>query len=275
MNAWPTLAARPSVGSGHARRADRQAGSAAKLRDRDARDTLGLAGKEEAAAKHAALLAELAELQERLYAESKRSILLVLQGLDASGKDGTIKHVFTGLNPQGCRVSSFKAPTPVELAHDFLWRVHAQCPERGMIGIFNRSHYEDIVTVRVLGLVPPAVWKARPQRVNEFEELLAGDGTTVLKCFLHVSQEEQAARLAERVSDPTKEWKSNPKDLETNKRFDEFTAAYDDALAATSTKSAPWYVIPADRNWVRNFAVTTVLIHALRKLDPQFPVLSR
>ena len=249
-------------------------GSAAKLRDRDARDTLGLAGKEEAAAKHAALLAELAELQERLYAESKRSILLVLQGLDASGKDGTIKHVFTGLNPQGCRVSSFKAPTPVELAHDFLWRVHAQCPERGMIGIFNRSHYEDIVTVRVLGLVPPAVWKARPQRVNEFEELLAGDGTTVLKCFLHVSQEEQAARLAERVSDPTKEWKSNPKDLETNKRFDEFTAAYDDALAATSTKSAPWYVIPADRNWVRNFAVTTVLIHALRKLDPQFPVIS-
>ena len=235
----------------------------------------GSAGKEEAAAKHAALLAELAELQERLYAESKRSILLVLQGLDASGKDGTIKHVFTGLNPQGCRVSSFKAPTPVELAHDFLWRVHAQCPERGMIGIFNRSHYEDIVTVRVLGLVPPAVWKARAQRVNEFEELLAGDGTTVLKCFLHVSQEEQAARLAERVSDPTKEWKSNPKDLETNKRFDDFTAAYEDALAATSTKSAPWYVIPADRNWVRNFAVTTVLIHALRKLDPQFPVLSR
>jgi PPK2 family polyphosphate:nucleotide phosphotransferase len=249
-------------------------GSAPHLADRDPRDTLGLAGKEEAAEQHAALLAELAELQERLYAESTRSILLVLQGLDASGKDGTIKHVFTGLNPQGCRVSSFKAPTPVELAHDFLWRIHAQCPERGMIGIFNRSHYEDIVTVRVLGLVPPAVWKARPQRVNEFEELLAGDGTTVLKCFLHVSQAEQAERLAERVSDPAKEWKSNPKDLETNKRFDEFTAAYDDALAATSTKPAPWYVIPADRNWVRNFAVTTVLIHALRKLDPQFPVLA-
>src|SRR6476619_210280 len=178
-------------------------GAAANLGDRDPRDTLGLAGKEEAAEQHTAMLAELAELQERLYAEIKRNILLVLQGLDASGKDGTIKHVFTGLNPQGCRVSSFKAPTPVEIAQDFLWRVPAPCPERGLIGIFNRSHYEDIVTVRVLGLVPPAVWKARPQRVNEFEEFLAGAGTTVLKCFLHVSQEEQAARLAERVSDPT------------------------------------------------------------------------
>ena len=158
-------------------------GSAAKLGDRDPRDTLGLAGKEEAAAKHAALLAELAELQERLYAEGKRSILLVLQGLDASGKDGTIKHVFTGLNPQGCRVSSFKAPTPVELAHDFLWRVHAQCPERGMIGIFNRSHYEDIVTVRVLGLVPPAVWKARAaagERVRRAARRRRDDGAQVL-----------------------------------------------------------------------------------------------
>src|SRR6476620_6666824 len=250
-------------------------GSSADLRDRDPRDMLGLPGKDEGKVRLAALTDELSSFQARLYAEGKQSVLLVLQGLDASGKDGTIRHVFTGVNPQGCHVTSFKAPTPSELAHDFLWRVHAECPERGMIGVFNRSHYEDIVTVRVLGLVPAAVWKARPQRVNEFEELLAGDGTTVLKCFLHVSQEEQAARLAESVSDPTKEWKSNPKDLETNKRFDEFTAAYDDALAATSTKSAPWYVIPADRNWVRNFAVTTVLIHALRKLDPQFPVLSR
>ena len=189
MNAWPPRAARSLVGSVDARRSSSSSPAPRRtLADRDPRDTLGLAGKQEAAEQHTALLAELAELQERLYAESKRSILLVLQGLDASGKDGTIKHVFTGLNPQGCRVSSFKAPTPVELAHDFLWRIHAQCPERGMIGIFNRSHYEDIVTVRVLGLVPPAVWKARPQRVNEFEELLAGDGTTVLKCFLHVSQ---------------------------------------------------------------------------------------
>ena len=275
MNAWPTLAARPSVGSGHARRADRQAGAAAKLRDRDARDTLGLAGKDEAAAKHATLLAELGELQERLYAESKRSILLVLQGLDASGKDGTIKHVFTGLNPQGCRVSSFKAPTPVELAHDFLWRVHAQCPERGMIGIFNRSHYEDIVTVRVLGLVPPAVWKARAaagQRVRTAARRRRDDRAQVLPARLARRSRPSASRSACRSD---KEWKLNPKDLETNKRWDEYTAAYEDALAATSTKSAPWYVIPADRNWVRNFAVTTVLIHALRELEPRFPVLSR
>ena len=174
-------------------------GSAAKLDERDPRDTLGLPGKEEAAEEREALTAELAALQERLYAEGKRSVLLVLQGLDASGKDGTIKHVFAGVNPQGCRVSSFKAPTPVELAHDFLWRVHAQCPERGMIGIFNRSHYEDIVTVRVLGLVPAEVWRPRTKRVVEFERLLADEGTTVLKCFLHVSREEERERFAERL----------------------------------------------------------------------------
>src|SRR4051812_5754853 len=176
-------------------------GKAAKLAERDPRDKLGLPGKEEAAEQLAALGAELGTLQERLYAEGKRSVLLVLQGLDASGKDGTIKHVFTGVNPQGCRVAPFKAPTPVELAHDFLWRVHAQCPERGMIGIFNRSYYEDIVTVRALGLGPAEVWGPRAQRVVEFEQLLGEEGTTVVKCFLHVSQEEQRERLAERLSD--------------------------------------------------------------------------
>jgi PPK2 family polyphosphate:nucleotide phosphotransferase len=250
-------------------------GSAAKLGDRDPSDKLGLAGKQEAGEQRAALMGELAELQQRLYAEGKRSILLVLQGLDASGKDGTIKHVFTGLNPQGCRVSSFKVPTPVELAHDFLWRVHAQCPERGMIGIFNRSHYEDIVAVRVLGLVPSAVWRPRGRRIVEFEHLLAQEGTTVLKCFLHVSQAEQAERLAERLSDPTKEWKHNPDDLEANRRFAVYMEAYEDALSSTSTDASPWYVIPADRNWVRNLAVTNVLVEALRRLDPQYPVLER
>jgi PPK2 family polyphosphate:nucleotide phosphotransferase len=246
-------------------------GSAAKLDKRDPRDTLGLLGKEEAAEEREALAAELAVLQERLYAEGKRSVLLVLQGLDASGKDGTIKHVFAGVNPQGCRVSSFKAPTPVELAHDFLWRVHAQCPERGMIGIFNRSHYEDIVTVRVLGLVPAEVWRPRAKQVVEFERMLADEGTTVLKCFLHVSQDEQRQRFAERLSNPTKAWKYNPQDEETSKRFDDYMAAYEEALASTSTESAPWYVIPADRNWVRNLAVSTVLVKALRRLDPQYP----
>ena len=194
-------------------------GSAAGLDLRDTRATLGLPGKEETKAELQQLLGELSTLQERLYAEGTRSVLLVLQGLDASGKDGTIRHVFTGVNPQGCRVTSFKAPTPHELAHDFLWRVHAECPARGMIGIFNRSHYEDVVTVGVLGLAPEEVWRRRPQRIVEFERLLVEEGTTVLKCFLHVSPEEQRERFAERLSDPTKGWKHNPKDEETARRF--------------------------------------------------------
>ncbi len=246
-------------------------GSAADLARRDPRDTLDIAGKESAAEQLAALLDELSTLQERLYAEGKRSILLVLQGLDASGKDGTIRHVFRGVNPQGCSVTSFKVPTPVELAHDFLWRVHAHCPTRGMIGIFNRSHYEDIVTVRVLGLAPEPVWQRRPRQIVEFERTLVEEGTTVVKCFLNVSAEEQRQRFADRLSDPTKRWKHNPKDEETNRRFDDFIAAYEEALTATSTDWAPWHVIPADRNWLRNFAVATVLVETLRNLDPQFP----
>ncbi len=248
-----------------------QPGSAAGLERRDPRDTLDLRGKEDAGAVLDELLEELSSLQERLYAEGRRSVLLILQGLDASGKDGTIRRVFTGVNPQGCQVTSYKAPSPVELAHDFLWRVHAHCPARGMIGIFNRSHYEDVVTVGVLGLAPEEVWRRRPQRIVEFERLLTEEGTTVLKCFLHVSAEEQRERFAERLSDPTKRWKHNPKDEETSRRFGEFTAAYDEALTATSTEWAPWHVIPADRNWVRNHAVATVLVEALRRLDPQFP----
>jgi PPK2 family polyphosphate:nucleotide phosphotransferase len=246
-------------------------GSAAGLERRDPRDTVGLPEKKHAAEELEALLEELGSLQERLYAEGKRSVLVVLQGIDASGKDGTIRHVFTGVNPQGCRVTSFKAPTPIELAHDFLWRVHAECPARGMIGIFNRSHYEDVVTVRVLELAPEEVWSRRPQRIVEFERLLTDEGTTVLKCFLHVSAEEQQERFAERESDPTKRWKFNPKDEETARRFPEYTAAYEQALTETSTEHAPWYVIPADRNWVRNHAVATVLVEALRRLDPKYP----
>ena len=246
-------------------------GSAARLEQRDPRDTLDLPKKEDAAEELDALLEELELLQERLYAEGTRSVLVVLQGLDASGKDGTIRHVFTGVNPQGCRVTSFKAPTPVELQHDFLWRVHAECPARGMIGIFNRSHYEDVVTVGVLGLAPEEVWRRRPGRIVEFERLLVEEGTTVVKCFLHISPEEQQERFAERLADPTKRWKYNPKDEETARRFGEFRAAYEQALTETSTEHAPWYVIPGDRNWVRNHAVATVLVEALRRLDPQYP----
>ena len=247
-------------------------GSAVDLKRRDPRDTLGLPGKDEAKEQLATLLEELSSLQERLYAEGRRSVLLILQGLDASGKDGTIRHVFTGVNPQGCRVTSFKAPTPLELAHDFLWRIHAECPARGMIGIFNRSQYEDVVTVRVLGLASDEVWRRRrPKQIVEFERYLLEEGTTVLKCFLHVSAEEQRERFAERLSNPTKRWKYNPDDEETNRRYSDFTTAYEEALTATSTEWAPWYVIPADRNWVRNLAVATVLVEALRRLDPQFP----
>ena len=246
-------------------------GSAAGLEQRDPRDTLDLSKKQDAAEELDALLEELELLQERLYAEGTRSVLVVLQGLDASGKDGTIRHVFTGVNPQGCRVTSFKAPTPVELQHDFLWRVHAECPARGMIGIFNRSHYEDVVTVGVLGLAPEEVWRRRPGRIVEFERLLVEEGTTVVKCFLHISPEEQQERFAERLADPTKRWKYNPKDEETARRFGEFKAAYEQALTETSTEHAPWYVIPGDRNWVRNHAVATVLVEALRRLDPQYP----
>jgi PPK2 family polyphosphate:nucleotide phosphotransferase len=249
-------------------------GSAADLEQRDPRDELGLPGKKDSKAALEVLLEELSSLQERLYAEGTRSILVVLQGLDASGKDGTIRRVFTGVNPQGCRVTSFKAPTPLELAHDFLWRVHAECPARGMIGIFNRSHYEDVVTVRVLGLAPEEVWRRRPQRIVEFERLLTEEGTTVLKCFLHVSAAEQLERFAERIADPSKRWKYNPDDEKTARRYAEYTVAYEEALTETSTERAPWYVIPADRNWVRNHAVATVLVEALRRLDPQYPALN-
>ncbi len=246
-------------------------GSAAGLDSRNPRDTLNLPGKDAASEQLSNLLEELSSLQERLYAEGRRSVLLVLQGLDASGKDGTIRAVFRGVNPQGCSVMSFKAPTPVELAHDFLWRIHAHTPARGMIGIFNRSHYEDVVTVGVLGLAPEQVWRSRPQRIVEFENFLHEEGTTVVKCFLHLSAEEQRERFAERLSDPTKRWKHNPKDEETSRRFVEFNAAYDEVITDTSTQEAPWYVIPADRNWVRNLAVATVLIQTLKGLDPRFP----
>ncbi len=217
------------------------------------------------------LLGELSLLQTRLYAESRRSVLLVLQGLDASGKDGTIRSVFTGVNPQGCRVTTFKAPTPAELAHDFLWRIHAACPVRGEIGIFNRSHYEDVVTVRVRRLAPAAIWRSRPDRIREFERLLTDEGTSVVKCFLHISKEEQQQRFDERLQDPEKRWKYNPDDLETRKLWDEFAAAYEDALTETSTEWGPWYVVPADRNWVRNVAVATILVETLRGLAPAFP----
>jgi PPK2 family polyphosphate:nucleotide phosphotransferase len=246
-------------------------GAHAGIAHRDTRDTLGIDGKGAAATRMEEIHARLSELQERLYAEASRSVLLVLQGLDASGKDGVIRSVFTGLNPQGCRVTSFKVPTQTELAHDPLWRVHAAVPARGEIGIFNRSHYEDAVTVRVLDLAPRRVTDRRPAHIREWERMLADEGATIVKVFLNVSKERQRERLQERVDDPAKQWKFNPGDLDMRKRFDDFVAAYEDVISATSTPWAPWHVVPADRNWIKSLAVAELLLDALERVDPKLP----
>jgi PPK2 family polyphosphate:nucleotide phosphotransferase len=248
-----------------------QPGDPARLAKRKTDDRLGLAGKENAEELVAGLVEELRELQSRLWAEDSRALLLVLQGLDTSGKDGTIRRVFSGLNPLGCRVASFKAPTEKELDHDFLWRVHAVCPGRGEIGIFNRSHYEDVGIVRVKELAPEATWRKRYRHIREFERLLTDEGTTVVKVFLHISKNEQRERLQERLDDPTKTWKFRLGDLEDRRLWDGFMEAYEEALTETSTEWAPWYVVPADRKWVRDAAVATLLVETLRRLDPQYP----
>jgi PPK2 family polyphosphate:nucleotide phosphotransferase len=238
----------------------------------DPGDTAGApGGKEETAKASAALNEELAELQERLWAENKRSLLVVLQALDAGGKDGAIRKVFSGVNPQGCRVTSFKAPSEDELAHDFLWRVHKVTPSKGEIGIFNRSHYEDVLIVRVHDLVPKAVWSKRYAIINSFESNLAASGTTVVKFFLHISKDEQAERFRKRLENPEKHWKFRRADLEERQHWDEYQSAFEDAMAKTSTDAAPWYVIPADKKWYRDWALLSVLVETLRTMDPQYP----
>ena len=246
-------------------------GKPAGLARRAPDDRLGLADKADGARVVEELRDELTSLHDRFWAEARRSVLLVLQGMDTSGKDGTIRHVFAGLNPQGLRVASFKAPTPIELAHDYLWRIHALLPERGEIGIFNRSHYEDIVTVRVRELAGKAVWSRRYRHVREFERLLADEGTTLVKVFLHISPEEQRERLQARLDDPDKRWKFRLGDLEGRKLWGSFMTAYEEALTKTSTAWAPWYVVPADRKWVRDVAVARLLVETLKRLDPHFP----
>jgi PPK2 family polyphosphate:nucleotide phosphotransferase len=248
-----------------------ETGRPARLAKRDPGDRLGFGDKQSSAGRLAELVAELALLHNRLWAEARRSLVLVLQGLDASGKDGTISHVFTGVNPQGCSVHSFKAPAGAELAHDYLWRIHAACPTRGEIGIFNRSHYEDVVAVRVNGLAPKSVWKRRPAHIREFERMLTDEGTTMVKVFLNVSRDEQRKRLQERLDNPEKAWKFHPEDLDSRTRWDDYMSAYDDVLTETSTDWAPWHVVPADHNWVRNLAVAELLVDALRAIDPQLP----
>ena len=246
-------------------------GKRVRLRDHDPGDTLGLPGKARALAALAKNVERIAALQERLYAEHRRALLVVFQALDAGGKDGATRAVFSGVNPQGCRVTSFKAPSSEELAHDYLWRVHNAVPRRGEIGIFNRSHYEDVLVVRVDELVPKKVWQARYEQINAFERHLVSNGTEIVKLYLHISREEQAERFRERLIDPEKRWKFSPDDLEKRKRWDDYVAAYEDALERCTTEEAPWYVVPGDRNWVRNLAVSAIVRHKLEGMDPRFP----
>jgi PPK2 family polyphosphate:nucleotide phosphotransferase len=242
----------------------------------DARSTPGFAGDkadaERAQPEHAE---RLEALQEQLYAEGRsdgtRSVLLVLQGMDTSGKGGTVKHVVGQVNPGGVRVASFGKPTPEELAHDFLWRIRAQLPSPGQIGVFDRSHYEDVVAVRVLELVDEETWTRRFDEINAFEAELAAAGTVVVKCFLHISKDEQRERVLARLDDPTKQWKHHPGDLATRARWDDYMVAYGDAIARCSTELAPWHIVPADRKWYRNWAVTNLLLEQLDALGLRWP----
>ncbi|HLF43736.1 MAG TPA: PPK2 family polyphosphate kinase [Acidimicrobiia bacterium] len=238
--------------------------------DPDSKD--GFEGdKDEGEAALPGLNARLADLQLRLWAESRQRLLVVLQAIDTGGKDGTIRHVFRGVNPQGIEVRSFGPPTDLELEHDYLWRIHPYVPRNGTITIFNRSHYEDVLVVRVRDLVPEERWRKRYQHINEFERLLTDEGTTIVKLYLHISAEEQRARLQARLDDPTKRWKSRQGDLEDRKSWDQFQMAYAEALTRTSTENAPWYVVPANRKWYRNLVVSSILIEILERMDPRFP----
>ena len=238
----------------------------------DSRSTDGAPGDRAATeAATDAMYADLDRWQERLYAEGERSLLVVLQALDAGGKDGTIKHLFRGFNPAGSRVVSFKVPSEEERSHDFLWRVHAKAPAKGEVVVFNRSHYEDVLIVRVHSLAPEAVWRPRYELINDFEANLAAAGTRVVKLYLHISKKEQAERFQARLDDPEKRWKFRKGDLDERKRWDDYVAAFEEALARTSTAQAPWYVVPADRKWFRNWAVSRIVVETLEDMDPQYP----
>lgn len=214
---------------------------------------------------------KLIDLQYHLYADGRRKLLVVFQAMDCGGKDGTIRHVFQGVNSQGVRVTSFKAPGSNELAHDFLWRIHREVPGAGMIGLFNRSHYEDVVAVRVHNLVLESVWRPRFEMINQFEHLLTETGTAVVKIFLHISKDEQRKRLQSRIENPDKRWKFELEDLKKREDWDEYSEAYSDAISRCNGKSAPWYIIPADRRWYRNAIVCKIMVETLEKMDLQYP----
>lgn len=242
----------------------------ARLSAHDPADHGGLE-RAEAEAELPGLLARMQDLQERLYAERKRSLLIVLQGRDASGKDGTIRRVCTGFNLLGTAVTAFKAPNELERAHDFLWRVHHHAPAAGHVAIFNRSHYEDILVPTVERLLPDDVIEARYEHIRRFEALLVDAGTRVLKFYLHISKEEQRERLQERLDDPAKHWKFDPRDLDVRAAWDDYTAVYQRIFLRTSTDDAPWYIVPADRKWFRNYLVARIIVRALDDMDLRYP----
>jgi len=245
-------------------------GSGVKLAGIDPANTHGIR-KAEAAGRLAKNLERLSELQYLLYAESRRALLVVLQGIDAGGKDGTVRHVMSGLNPQGVSVTSFKVPEGAEKRHDYLWRVHQAVPEWGQIGIFNRSHYEDVLVVRVHNLVPEAVWSKRYRQINDFERTLSENGVVILKFLLYISKEEQAARFRVRLKDKTREWKFSPADAKERKYWDRYIEAYEEVLRKCATPWAPWYAIPANKKWFRNLAVSQVIVDALERMDLKYP----
>ena len=247
------------------------AGTRLHLEDHDPGYTAGFQSKKDVAKELGRNRERLRELQGVLWAEGKHALLIVLQAMDAGGKDGTIRHVFRGVNPQGCSVTSFKAPTPEELAHDYLWRIHKAAPRKGYIGIFNRSHYEDVLVVRVHNLVPESVWRKRYEQINHFEKLLAESGVTILKFFLHISREEQKSRFEARLQNPAKNWKFSMGDMAERAYWDEYMRAFEEALSRCSTPWAPWYVIPADHKWFRNLTVSRIIVEALEKLDMHYP----
>ncbi|MEA2606454.1 MAG: hypothetical protein QOI00_1211 [Chloroflexota bacterium] len=245
-------------------------GSRIRLASVDANETHGRT-KAGSAAELQKGLDRLTDLQDRLWAEQKHPVLIVLQGIDAAGKDGSVKHVMSAFNPMGCAVTSFKVPTPIELAHDYLWRIHQRAPGKGEIAIFNRSHTEDVLVVRVHDIVPKKVWSRRYGQINAFEELLASTGTTIIKIFLWIDQDEQKARFQSRLDDPNKRWKFRLGDLAERKLWDSYVAADEDVLRRTSTEAAPWYVIPANRNWFRNLAIADIVADTLDELNPRYP----
>ena len=245
-------------------------GKKVKLSDYAAGYTGGLT-KQEAKGRQLAKLVRMAELQELMFAEGKHSLLIILQAMDAGGKDSTIRHVMEAFNPQGCHVVGFGVPTDLERDHDFLWRVHPHTPPAGSVTIFNRSHYEDVLVVRVNKLVPKKVWRARYDHINNFERLLVDSGVSVLKFYLHISKDEQKERFQERLDRQEKNWKFNPGDLKTRAQWDDYMAAFEDVFEQCNHSWAPWYIVPANRKWYRNLVISTAIIEAMEKMEMKYP----